>query len=484
MTEKLYTHVSNREIGGICSPLDNLTLGKGKRAMKPSKYNYFFQINGQTILAYNSLTTALVELSAEEFGYLQDFFEDPQGDFFETRELDQFKDQLIEMGIIIPDDHDELEQIRAMRLALKQQDRYLGLTIVPTLNCNFRCGYCFSYSRKARMSPEVWQALLRFTEEKVREAESLSVSWFGGEPTLCVDIIEDLSAKLFALCEKYDVPMNPGSIITNGYLLTEHVAKRLKKAGISRAQITLDGDRKTHDRRRPLQGGRGTFDRILDNVARTYNILDIQIRINIDRSNVDTALGALEALEARGLQGKVGTYFGHVKPFTEACADVAAACLSNKEFSELGLALTKEALSRGFTSFPYPRLQLDGVCGADKRLSYVVAPDGLLFKCWAEASLGAAWSVGTLFKGEPTPEQEENLRRFLEWDPMAYEQCRECRLLPICMGGCPYLGIHSPTKADCSTWRYTLLETLAIRYKLRNRVQLRGAQAESGVSSG
>ncbi|MDY6877277.1 MAG: radical SAM protein [Chloroflexota bacterium] len=452
--------------------------------MQTSRYNYFFRVDGQTILAYNSFTTALVEMSAEEFGYLQDFFEYPQENFFEIHELAQFKDQLVEMGIVIPDDRDEIEQIRAMRLALKRQDRRFGLTIVPTLNCNFRCSYCFSYSRKARMGPETQLALLRFAEENLREAESLSISWFGGEPTLCIDIIEALSAKFAALCEIYDVPMNPGSIVTNGYLLTERVAKRLKNAGISRAQITLDGDRDTHDRRRPLRSGRGTFDRIVDNVARTCEILETQIRINVDRSNAHTATGALEALESRGLQGKVGIYFGHVKPFTEACADIAAACLSGKEFSELDLALTKEALSRGFTSFPYPRLQLDGVCGADKRLIYVVSPDGLLFKCWAEASLGPAWSVGSVFGSERTPQQEENLAGFLDWDPLAYGQCQDCRLLPICMGGCPHLRIRHNAEADCSTWRYGLLETLAIRYKLGSRIQPRGAHAESGISSG
>ncbi len=450
--------------------------------MKPSAYNFFFRVDGEAILAYNSLTTALVELTQEEFGHVADFLDDPDESFFEARGLTQFREDLIEMGMIIPDGHDELEQIRAMRLALKEQDRRVALTIVPTLDCNFRCSYCFSYSHKARMSPKVQQALLRFVEERLQNATSLSVSWFGGEPTLCMDIIEGLSAEPSALCDTYDLPTQSGSIITNGYLLNERLAKRLKEAGISRAQITLDGDRETHDDRRPLRGGRGTFDRIVDNVTRTCDILDIQIRINIDRNNLDAALGALEALEARGLQGNVRTYFGHVKPFTEACADVAAACLSNKEFSEHNLALTKEALTRGLASFAYPRAQLNGVCAADKPLSTVVAPDGVLFKCWAEASVGERWSVGTIWNDERTAEQETNLRTFMEWDPTARQECQDCRLLPICMGGCPHIRMRGDRALDCSTWRYNLLDTLAVRYKLGRQIETREARAEGTES--
>jgi len=275
------------------------------------------------------------------------------------------------------------------------------------------------------------------------------VTWYGGEPTLCLGLIETLSAQLRGLCERQGVEFLPASIVTNGYLLTEKVAQRLKAAGVKEAQVTMDGDRETHDRRRPLQGGGGTFDRILENVAATRSILDIQIRINLDRSNADTAVAALDALVEHGLQG-MPTYYGHVQPFTEACADIASDCFTDREFGELSLALTRQAIARGFTSMRYPRLQVGGVCGADHELGYLVAPDGLLFKCWAQASLGPEHSVGSIVDGEATPGQEENLQRFLDWDPLADRVCRECRVLPICTGatgssGAPHSGSAQPS---------------------------------------
>jgi uncharacterized protein len=357
---------------------------------------------------------------------------------------------------------------------------------MPTLDCNFRCSYCFSYARHERMGAEVQEALLRFVEQKLEEAERLSVTWYGGEPTLCLDLIETLSGRLRALCEGHGVDLLPADIVSNGYLLNAQVAERLRALGIQEAQITLDGDRATHDQRRPLRGGGGTFDRILDNLAAVGSILDVKIRINVDRDNAATALGALDALADRGLQD-TAVYFGHVKPYSEACAGVATACLSDREFSELDLALTRQALVRGFRSFRYPRLEIGGVCGADQRLAYVVAPSGLLFKCWAQASQGPEQSVGSLSDNGSEESvrqtQQKNLERFLAWDPLADTDCRECRVLPICMGGCPYLHLNRIAGVGCSAWRYVLLETLGLRVRLGQLAGQQTLEASEKASS-
>lgn len=437
--------------------------------MKPSRYNYFFEVDGRDILAYNSLTTALTELSADEFATLQAFCTEPRDDLFDAHGLSSFRDNLVKSGYLISDEQDEIELIRRIHSALKERQRTLGLTIMPTLDCNFRCRYCFSYTRHERMGAEMQEALLRFVGEKLGEAERLSVTWYGGEPTLCLDLIEALSARLRDLCQQHSVELLPASIVTNGYLLSAQVAERLCAAGIKDAQITLDGDQVTHDQRRPLRGGGGTFDRILDNVASVGSILDIQVRINVDRDNADAAVGALDALADRDLQG-TPIYFGHVKPYSKACAGITSACLSDREFSELDLALTRQALVRGFRSSRYPHLELGGVCGADQRLCYVVAPDGLLFKCWAQASQGSEQSVGSVSDdglGESMQQaQHKNLERYLAWDPLSDATCRDCRVLPICMGGCPYLRLNRVAGAGCSTWRYVLLETLGLRFRL------------------
>jgi uncharacterized protein len=451
--------------------------------MKPSRYNFFFQVDGDSILGYNSLTTALAELSAEEFAALQQFCAEPREDVFDANGLGLFRDHLLKDGFLISDEQDEFGQMGAIHGALKEQRQgTIGLTIVPTLDCNFRCTYCFSYARPERMSSRVQGALLRFVEDRLPKPGSLSVAWYGGEPTLCLDIIEDLSARLRDICERCGARYLPADIVTNGFRLSKEVAQRLKAAGITKAQITLDGDRSTHNQRRPLKGGIGTFDRILDNVAAARDILEIQIRINVDRSNAGTAVKLLDELVEHGLQG-IATYFGHVKPFTEACAGIASNCLSDREFGELNLALTRQAIARGFAALRYPQLRLGGVCGAEHRLVYLITPPGLLFKCWAQASLGPENSIGTIFDDQVTPRQQENLRCFLDWNPLEDAKCKECRVLPICMGGCPYLRLNGQRGENCAPWRDFLLDTLALRYNMRRFVNEQNQSFQIGDDS-
>ena len=88
------------------------------------------------------------------------------------------------------------------------------------------------------------------------------------------------------------------NIITNGLLLTPEVVDRLLPFGLNGVKITLDGDRDTHNRMRPLRGGQGTFDRIIENIRRVAGKCRIAIGGNFDESSVDSYPALLEFLKA------------------------------------------------------------------------------------------------------------------------------------------------------------------------------------------
>ena len=451
--------------------------------MRPSRYNYFYSIDESAILGFNTFTTTQISLTEAQFAAIEVFYADPAEDSFERSGLPGLRDTLLEAGMLVPDDLDERARVAATHTAALAGNRCLGLTLIPTLACNFRCNYCFSYARRGRMSLELQEALVRFAETKMDQAEKLTIFWYGGEPTLCMDIIERLGARLHDLAVTHKVPVDGDSLVTNGYRLTRPVAQRLKAAGVVYAQVTLDGDRLTHDARRPLIGGRPSFDRILHNLTKVHDLLKISVRINVDRANTAAAIAALDALSEYGLRGKVKPYFAFVRPYSEACGDISGACLSDREFSALDIELSKQALLRGFPVLRYPLSLLSGACETGDPLAYVVAPDGYLFKCWNEASRGADWSVGSLLTPECTPAQEANLRMYLDWDPSADPECGECRLLPICMGGCAHMRLRHLSQTDCATWRYVLGETLGIRHKLEELSRSLGQPVELGSQS-
>ena len=74
------------------------------------------------------------------------------------------------------------------------------------------------------------------------------------------------------------------NVITNGLLLTPDVVDRLAPFGLNGVKITLDGDHDTHNRMRPLRGGQGTFDKIIENVRRVAGKCRISIGGNFDET--------------------------------------------------------------------------------------------------------------------------------------------------------------------------------------------------------
>ncbi len=433
--------------------------------MKQSPYNRFFEVKGgEVVLAYNSYSGAVAEIDKENCSRVKHLLEYPEQ--AESPQDAAFVQCLQEGRFLIPDMVDQLAALRVRARAARLEGAVLTLTIAPTLACNFACDYCFESRSNVRMSTETQEALLRFCDYHLRKAEALRVCWFGGEPTLCFPVIEHLQNQLMKLAEKHRVDFAPGLIITNGYLLNAPMARRLRELRVAQAQITIDGPRAVHDSRRKLRSGGGTFDRVMDNLSSAVDFLRINVRINIDRDNVDSAYEVVELLEQRGILPKVRVTFGQVKSSGHACSDVRDRCYDTKEFAHTLVQIHSQLVSRGINRADYPRNLGGAACGALSEGYFVVSPTGFLFKCWEDLSVDARRSIGDLFSLQPTPEQIQNLEVYRNWDPFKLAGCRECEVLPICMGGCPLSGIEKSQTSTgvCSTWKHNFEELLELAY--------------------
>lgn len=81
--------------------------------------------------------------------------------------------------------------------------------------------------------------------------------------------------------------------------------------------------------------------------------------------------------------------------------------------------------------YPEPRLE----CFVRNPNSVVIGPEGELYKCWND--VGKKDRVYGYLDGRIT--NEPLLFRYLAAaDPFDDQQCRDCLLLPVCGGGCPY----------------------------------------------
>lgn len=179
-------------------------------------------------------------------------------------------------------------------------------SFVLNTHCNFNCGYCFEdYSLRAQrqtLTEEQIDAAMRVIDAHSRECEPHSlpvINIYGGEPLLPPSrpILDYILAHL----RERRVP---ASIHTNGYHLRGFVALfREYQDTISEIQITLDGPKASHDARRTLSGGGGTFDRIVSGIAvlaKAALPITLHIRVNVDRHNCDTLRAFAELCDKNG----------------------------------------------------------------------------------------------------------------------------------------------------------------------------------------
>ncbi len=429
-----------------------------------SRYNFFFNADDGYVLAYNAFSNSFARVSSEEFNIIKNLIDDPNNPSYSTETYERFRNDLKKGSFLTDESLDELEILKMRyKLGRFSQD-FLALTICPTLACNFKCSYCFEERKNDTMTPEIETALIKFVERRAKFIKHLHVSWFGGEPTLRIDIIERLVTAFKSICEIDEIKFQPMGIITNDYLLTRDNAKKLRELNIVSAQVTIDGPPEIHDQRRKLNNGHGTFFKVIDNIKESMDILNIHIRVNIDRQNVDEVEKLYDIFRENDRLAKIPFYFGQVQSLSPVCADISTVCFSTKEHSEIVIDLLKKSKEKGFLNFGYPSPHHFGYCIADKPTGYVISPSGYLYKCWNEVCDSVENSIGTIFEDKALPFQLNNMARYMNWDPFQNSKCLECSYIPICVGGCPYISLNNPMNMNCTNFKYNLEEMLRLKY--------------------
>ncbi len=154
--------------------------------MKASKYNVFFKHKGQEF-AFNGMSCALAEIT-DGFKNIMRSLET-----LDETNLDEDTKELLNLmkegKYIIDDNDDELSILKYKNYGGKFRSNTLGLTIAPTLACNFACPYCHEHTRNEFMDDDTKNAIYSQVEMAAKRNENVDIAWYGGEPTLAKDII-------------------------------------------------------------------------------------------------------------------------------------------------------------------------------------------------------------------------------------------------------------------------------------------------------
>jgi len=415
--------------------------------MKPSRYNHFFPYSETQSVAYNAFTNSLALIDQPN---LQAYKEFCNNDVPLPEELSA----ALKKGAFLVDDFiDELDLLRFRMLQGRYTTDHLGLTIAPTSDCNFRCVYCYEKDVLSNqyMSQEVEDKILDMLNKRKKLISSFFVTWYGGEPLMAFDTVERLSKKFIEICEENEISYS-SHMITNGYLLTRDILERIAHLKIKNLQITIDGLPEIHNKNRPLVGGGDTFDTIMNNLKNGYDLLpQVSLRINIDKDNMSAGEDVYKFLDENNMLEKVIPYHGKTSNITKTYE--ASKCLNHCDFSEHSYDFDLATTARhGGAVVQYPNLK-SSFCGADTLYSYTIDAEGGLYKCWSDIGVKER-QVGHLVE-EGFGLASDLLYKYMLFDPTVDEHCKDCDVLPICMGSCPYVRLADDTD-NCTRHKYIL----------------------------
>lgn len=402
-----------------------------------SRYCYFFTSSKERHLGYSSMTNSFIELPEHVFNHLKTVSHKEASLNISSLDNDTVN-ILSSQGFLvdISADNDYLNKCQFITQAVQHNKSKLNLVIVPSLNCNFACPYCFETSKKAKyMTPSIEDDLIKFIKENDGRS-NIDLKWYGGEPLMSLPTIKSILDKLN---KETDVKIVKHSIITNGYLFYDRAISLFKEYPLDTIQITLDGKKDRHDRLRALKrSGRPTFDVIIRNLQKIVEAMPstkVHIRVNIDKTNLSNFYLIKDYIQENIKASNIIVYPGILRLENEEKTNITEPSFNRWETAELLFDLFTQGILDGEI---YPIRHKSKTCCAMCVNSFIIGPSGEIYKCWNDVSDDSK-IIGYIQSPKiKNPQLFYRYHTGCAW--YNDTECKECFFLPICNGKCAWYG--------------------------------------------
>lgn len=401
---------------------------------KNSQFNVFFP-HEQQMVGYNGFTNEFLLLNPELYSIYQSISQSNDWSGLEEVHV-EFFNALVELGFLVPKETNEVDKVKQVVYEMDQNNRKsYELTINPTMNCNFKCWYCYeTHIKDSKMSQETLEKIVNHVKQTVDsndELEHFSLSWFGGEPLLyfhktVVPILKEITP----IFEARNILFTSG-FTSNGFLIDQSVIDLCKQYNATFFQITLDGHRERHNQVRYVSKERGSYDEIVSNIRLCLkNEVRVSVRVNVSQETLENILLITEDFkdltenEKSHLNFSFHEVWQEEKDITQDIADVV------EHFRSLGLITLFQGVN------------IDSMrqsCYADKKYQATINYNGDVFKCTAR-DFETKSREGVLLNDGTIDWNEKHSRRMDSKFKNA--PCLSCKLLPICNGGCSQQAIE------------------------------------------
>ena len=397
--------------------------------MKQSIFNNIIPLQSGRHVIYNALTQKFIACMTPEM------LDNGTLSLEKLAGYPDFLKQLREIGALVDKDFDEVDNLRRIIESVDNDMSMWQLHINPTLDCNFKCWYCYeNHVRGSKMSPQTVEAVMRLIDRTLAEQKDtlkrFILSFFGGEPMIgfkktALPLIEYAASKSKEAGIDFSTHFT-----TNAFLITDEIIDALKGYSVS-FQITLDGGKELHDKTRTPADGSGSYTRILDNVRRLVSQgMYVVLRINYTSENIASVASVIDDLSGfdRQLLKHINVDFQRVWQDRKLIQEADVTELTEQyamRLRELGIG--------GCSVYPH-HAYVYTPCYGDRRNYQLINFDGGVYHCTArdfndDNRHGTLQPDGSIeWKGDIV----ERRMALKFWR----NACHTCRIAPLCGGGC------------------------------------------------
>jgi uncharacterized protein len=347
-------------------------------------------------------------------------------------------DALCKQDFLLDTSVDEVEKVKKVRDAVDFAEDAYHLTINPTMNCNFKCWYCYETHIKAsRMNEEISDRVNKFLSAQIEKNEKLEhfvLSWFGGEPLLYYEDIVLPIIKHFNKVSgerKIDTAIN---FTSNGFLITDEMVKSFKDNRVNSLQITLDGYGPEHDKVRYVSKTRGSYEKIIENVLKLVKAkIYVRLRINFTSINIVSAHNIIDDIQQLTAEERqyIGVDFHRVWQDTDDGSNDWMFEKQMDTFRKAGFIVASNMAMNNVRDS----------CYADKKNSAVINYNGDVFKCTAR-DFTTFHRDGYIDENGELIWENDSLNKRMN-AKFKNRPCLSCRLLPVCNGGCSQHAVEN-----------------------------------------
>lgn len=344
------------------------------------------------------------------------------------------------------------------------QDNYEGVldqfkdraTVVKALclhvahDCNLACRYCFAgegeyHGARSLMSLEVGKKAIDFLIQNSGARRNLEIDFFGGEPLMNFQVVKEVVH--YARSKEKEANKNfRFTITTNGVLLNDEVLDFINQ-NMYNVVLSIDGRKDVHDRMRPSNNGKGSYDLILpkfQRVAESRNQENYYVRGTFTHHNLDFA----EDVKHLANQGfKQISVEPVVAPqnldYAIKDSDLDILLAQYEKLAEI--VDTYKTKGKEFNFFHFMIDLAQGPCvvkrmtGCGAGSEYLaVTPEGDLYPCHQFVGMDEM-KMGTVDSGVVRMDLHE---QFKACNVYSKEECKSCFAKFYCGGGCSANSYH------------------------------------------